>query len=54
MSKRLIKYTASFEYFDKSLIVLRSFTTDSISIASFPTVFGAPVGILSASFSLSF
>ena len=54
MSKRLIKYTASFDYFDKSLIVLHSFTTDSISIASFPTVFGAPVGILSASFSLSF
>ena len=53
MSKRLSKYIASFEYFDKSLIVL-SITTDSISIASFATVFGTPVGIISASFSLAF
>ena len=53
MSKRLSKYIASFEYFDKSLIVL-SVTTGSISIASFATVIGAPVGIVSASFSLSF
>ena len=34
MSKRLSKYIASFDYFDKSLIVL-SVTNDSISIASF-------------------
>ena len=53
MSKRLSKYIASFEYFDKSLIVL-SVTTGSISIASFATVIGAPVGIVSASFSLAF
>ena len=53
MSKRLSKYIASFDYFDKSLIVL-SVTTDSISIASFATVIGAPVGIVSASFSLTF
>ena len=53
MSKRLSKYIASFEYFDKSLIVL-SVTTGSISIASFATVIGAPVGIISASFSLAF
>ena len=53
MSKRLIKYIASFEYFDKSLIV-SSVTTGSISVASFATVIGAPVGIVSASFSLSF
>ena len=44
MSKRLSKYIASFDYFDKSLIVL-SVTTGSISIASFATVIGAPVGI---------
>ena len=44
--KRLSKYIASFEYFDKSLIVL-SVTTGSFSI-------GAPVGIVSASFSLAF
>ena len=53
MSKRLSKYIVSFDYFDKSLIVL-SVTTGSISIASFATVIGAPVGIVSASFSLAF
>ena len=46
MSKNLSKYIASCEYFDKSLIVL-SVATDSISIASFETVIGAPVGIVS-------
>ena len=53
MSKNLSKYFASFEYFDKSLIVL-SVTTDSISIASFATVIGSPVGITSAICSLVF
>ena len=53
MSKRLSKYIASFDDFDNSLIVL-SVTTDSISIASFATVIGAPAGITSASFSLAF
>ena len=53
MSKRVSKYMASFDYFDKSLIVL-SVTTGSISIASFATVIGTPVGIISASFSLAF
>ena len=53
MSKRLSKYIASFDYFDKSLIVL-SITTGSISLASFATVIGAPVGIVSPSFSLAF
>ena len=53
MSKRCSKYVASFEYFDKSLIVL-SVTTGSISITSFATVIGAPVRIISASFSLAF
>ena len=53
MSKRISKYIASFDYFDKSLIVL-SVTTGSISIASFATVVGAPVGMMSASFSLAF
>ena len=48
MSKRLSKYIASFDYFDKSLIVL-SVTTGSISIASFVTVIGAPAGMMSAS-----
>ena len=40
MSERLSKHIASFDYFDKSLIVL-SVTTSSISIASFATVIGA-------------
>ena len=53
MSKRISKYIAFFDYFDKSLIVL-SVTTGSISIVSFATVIGAPVGIVSASFSLAF
>ena len=50
MSKRLSKYITSLDYFDKSLIVL-SVATGSISIASFATVIGAPVGMMSASFS---
>ena len=53
MSKRLSKYIASFDYFDKSLIVL-SATSGSISIASFATVIGTPVGIASACLSLTF
>ena len=53
MSKRLIEYTASFDYFDKFLIVL-SATSGSIYIASFATVIGTPVGIASASLSLTF
>ena len=53
MSKRLSKYIASFDYFDKCLIVL-SATSGSISIASFATVIGAPVGVASSSFSLGF
>ena len=53
MSKRLSKYIVYFDYFEKSLIIL-SITTGSISIASFATVIGAPVGIVSASFSLAF
>ena len=50
MSKRLSKYIPSFDYFDKSFIVL-SVTCSSITIA---TVIEAPVGIASASFSLTF
>ena len=53
MSKRLRKYIASFNYFDKSLIVL-SVTTGSISITSFATVIGAPAEMASAIFSLTF
>ena len=53
MSKNLSKYIASFDYLDKSLIVL-SVATGSISIASFATAIGAPVGLMSASCSLAF
>ena len=53
ISKSFSKYIVSFEYFDKSLIVL-SAANDGISIASFATVTGAPVGIASASFSFAF
>ena len=53
MSKNRSMYIDSFQYFDKSLIVL-SVATGSISIASFGTVIGAPVGIMSASCSLTF
>ena len=53
MSGNLSKYIASFDYLDRSLIVL-SVATGSISIASFATAIGAPVGIMSASCSLAF
>ena len=53
MSKRLSKYIASCNYFDKSLIVLSAISS-SISIASFATVIGTPAGIKSASLSLLF
>ena len=53
MSKMLSKYIASFDYIDKSLIFL-SATSGNTSITSFATVIGAPVGIASASHSLTF
>ena len=53
MNKRLSKYIAFFDYFDKSLIVLSARSGD-ISIASSATVIGAPAGIASASFSFAF
>ena len=53
ISKKLSKYIAFYYYFDKSLIVL-SVATGGVFIASFATIIGAPVGIISASFSLAF
>ena len=53
MSKRLSNYIASFDYFDKSLIVL-SATSGSISITSFAAVIGTPVRIAIANLSLTF
>ena len=53
MSKKLIECIASFNYFDKSLIVLCA-ASDRISIASFPTVIGAPAEKVSATFTIEF
>ena len=52
-SKKLSKYVAAFYYIDKILIVL-SAITGGVSICSFASVVGAPVGIVSASFTLIF
>ena len=52
-SKKLNKYVTIFDYIDKILIIL-SATTGGISIISFTTTIGAPVGIASASFTLIF
>ena len=53
MSKNISKYIASFHYLDKSLTLL-SVATGSITIASFATAIGVPVGIMSANCSLAF
>ena len=52
-SKKLNKYVTVFDYIDKILIVLRT-TSGGVSIISFTSVVGAPVGIESASFTLIF
>ena len=52
-SKKLSKYVAAFDYIDKILIVL-SATSGGVSIISFTSIIGAPVGIASASFTLIF
>ena len=52
-SKKLSKYVAAFDYIDKILIAL-SATTGGVSICSFTSIAGTPVGIASASFTLIF
>ena len=54
-SKKLSKskYVAVFDYIDKILIVL-SATTGEVSICSFTSIVGAPVGIASGIFTLIF
>ena len=52
-SKKLSRYVTIFDYIGKILIIL-SATTGGISIISFTTAIGAPVGIASASFTLIF
>ena len=52
-SKKLSKYVTAFDYIDKILIIL-SATTGPVSIISFASIIGVPVGIASASFTLVF
>ena len=52
-SQKLNKYITAFDYIDKILIVL-SATSGGVSIISFASAVGVPVGIASASFTLIF
>ena len=52
-SKKLNKYVTAFDCIDKVLIVL-SATSGGVSIISFTSIIGVPVGIASASFTLIF
>ena len=51
--KKLDKYITIFNYIDKILIIV-SATSGGVSIISFTTLVGVPVGIASASFTLIF
>ena len=53
ISKNLNKHVTVFDYIDQALIVL-STASGGVSIISFKTIVGAPVGIASASLTLSF
>ena len=50
-SKKVSKYAAAFDYIDKIWIVLGA-TSGGVSIISFMSVVGAPVGIANAIFTL--
>ena len=52
-SKKLNKYVTTFDSIDKGLIVL-SATSGGVSIISFTSIIGVPVGIASVSFTLIF
>ena len=52
-SKTLSEYVAVFDYIDQALTVL-SATSGGVSITSFPSIVGAPVGIASANFTFIF
>ena len=52
-SKKLSKYVAVFDYIDQALIVL-SATSGAVSIISFTTNVGAPIGIARGSLTLFF
>ena len=52
-SKKLNKYVTTFDYIDKILNIL-SATSSGVPVVSFASIIGAPVGIASASLTLSF
>ena len=52
-NQKLNKYVTTFDYIDKIFIVLNE-TTGGISIISFTSITGAPVGTASANFTLIF
>ena len=52
-SKKLSKYVAVFDYIDQTLIFV-SVTSGGVSIILFKSIVGAPVGIVSAIFTLFF
>ena len=52
-SRKLNKYVAVFDYIDQALIVL-SATSGGVSIISFTSIVGTPIGIASASLTLFF
>lgn len=53
MTKKLSKYIPAFDYIDNILNVL-SATSGEISVVSFASIIGMPVGIASTNFSLAF
>ena len=53
VSKRLSKYITAFDHFDKTLTVLFA-TSGGISVSSFSSIIGIPVGIAIASLVLYF
>ena len=53
MSKKISKYIAAFDYFDKVLIIL-SATSRGVSNASFASVIGLPIEKASVSYSFTF
>ena len=52
-SKKLNKYVTTFDHLDKVLIVL-SATGGGVSIISYKSIVGAPIGIVSSRFTLIF
>ena len=50
-SEKLNKYVTAFDYIDKTLIDL-SATSEGVSIISYTSIVGAPVGIACTSFTL--